>query len=230
MEQFARICDISKGLTGQTNHSQTSSPAGGAVSSRNMGEQPTVHSTTAQAGSSQSATAPSFLQVAQQPPLISAPAQNLPALGMASNLPTLSISQGPSNALPAQQAVPAVFVLSALPPVPGYLVEEIWKGHLVDFGLLHSQNLKKLLAEEPSQLQLSKFMKSELASINSFIDWAEAWAVYAGIVARERPDQLQNLIAYFLLLATAHLNVQGLGWLEYETAFQKQAVENTAMN
>ena len=238
MEQFARIFDILNGLTGQTNQtsqSQSSSSAAGsgAGSSGSMGEQSlqfTSPSITTQAGSSHPATAPTFLQVVQQPPLISAPAQNLSAPGGASNVPTPASSKSPADILPAQKAVPAVSVSSALPPVPGYLVEKIQKGQFVDFGLLRPKNLKKLPAEEPSQAQLSKLMKSDLASISSFVDWAEAWAVYAGIVAKERPGQLQNLIAYFLLLATAHRDVQGLGWLEYDTAFRKQAVENTAMN
>ena len=212
IEQFARIFDILNGLisqTNQTSQSQSSSSAAARVagSSGSMGEksmQSTSPSITTQAGSSQSATAPTSLQVVQQPPLISAPAQNLSAPGGASKVPTPAISKNPADVLQAQKAVPAVLVSSALPPVPGYLVEKIQKGQFVNFGLLRPKSLKKLPAEEPSQVQLSKLMKSDLAAISSFVDLAEAMLVYAGIVAKERPEQLHNLIAYFLLLATAH--------------------------
>ena len=89
MEQFARIFEILNGLTGQTNQTSQSqgapsAAAGVAGSLGSMGEksiQSTLPSITTQEGSSQSAIAPTFLQVVQQPPLISAPAQNLSAPG-----------------------------------------------------------------------------------------------------------------------------------------------------
>ena len=49
-------------------------------------------------------------------------------------------------------------------------MEKIQKGQFVDFGLLRPKNLKKLPAEEPSQVQLSKSIKSDLASISSFVE------------------------------------------------------------
>ena len=89
MEQFAQIFEILNGLTGQTNQTSQSqgapsAAAGVAGSSGSIGEksmQSTLPSITTQAGSSQSAIAPTFLQVVQQPSLISAPAQNLSAPG-----------------------------------------------------------------------------------------------------------------------------------------------------
>ena len=89
MEQFAQIFEILNGLTGQTNQTSQSQGTPSAAarvagSSESMGEksmQSTLPSITTQAGSSQSAIAPTFLQVVQQPSLISAPAQNLSAPG-----------------------------------------------------------------------------------------------------------------------------------------------------
>ena len=123
-----------------------------------------------------------------------------------------------------------VKVSSALPPVPSYLVAKITEGKFIDFVLLRPCNLKKLPTAEPSPPQLSRMIRSELSPIRGFVDWAEAWAVYTGVLSSYNPSKVKDLIGYFLLLATASREVPGLGWLDYDKAFRKLAEDDPGVS
>ena len=107
---------------------------------------------------------------------------------------------------------------------------KICSGKFVDFALLRPCNLKKLPTTEPSTFQITKMLRSDLAQVRSFVDWAEAWAVYTGVLSSHDPSKVKNLIGYFLLLSTASREVPGLGWLEYDKAFRKLAEDDPTAN
>ncbi len=91
--------------------------------------------------------------------------------------------------------IPSLPVSSTLPPVPGYLAEEIAKGQFVEFGVLRPGNLKKLPVDEPTQRQMAKLFRGELLSIRNFSDWKEAWAVHSAVVAAKLPSKVQDHFA-----------------------------------
>ena len=191
-------------------------------------------SSVGQAGQVHPATAPSFVKLASQSLPVTLPAHSVasPApLGVMSSNgdPGILAGQGAKEASPVVSPTLALSVSSALPPVPGYLVEKIKKGQYVDFNLLRPCNLKKLPVSEPSQFQLNKIFKSELQPIRNFNDWAEAWAVHGAVIAKECPGKAADQFSYFLLLSSAHRDVAGLGWLEYDVAFRKHAAEKGAI-
>ena len=99
-----------------------------------------------------------------------------------------------------QPSVPAVSVSTSLPPVPGYLVGKIVNNEFVDFVLLRPCNLTKLPSREPRSGQLAKMLKEDLLPVATFSEWAEAWAVYTGIIARKAPGKIRSLVGYFLLI------------------------------
>ena len=103
---------------------------------------------------------------------------------------------------------------------------KINEGKFIDFILLRPCNLKKLPTVEPSPPQLSRMIRSELSPVHGFVDWAEAWAVYTGVLSSYNPSKVKDLIGYFLLLATASKEVPGLGWLDYDKAFRKLAEDD----
>ena len=98
---------------------------------------------------------------------------------------------------------PGLSVAGVLPPVPGYLVNSISKGSFVDFILLLPCNIERLPSTEPMGPQLNKLLKgekgSELRLIRNFVDWAEAWAVYSGVVCQSDPKRVGSLISFFCL-------------------------------
>ena len=98
---------------------------------------------------------------------------------------------------------PGLSVAGVLPPVPGCLVNSINEASFVEFILLLPCNIEKLPSTEPMGPQLNKLLKSEKGSelclIHNFIDWAEAWAVYSGVLCQSDPNRMGSLISYFCL-------------------------------
>ncbi len=135
-----------------------------------------------------------------------------------------------NQAVLGQNLLPAVSVVGGLPSVPGWLVSMINKNQYVDFALLGLCNLNVLPNIAPTGVQLSRLLRLELQPILTFIDWAEAWAVYSSIVAQKHADKLGDLLRYFLLIVKANGDVKGTGWLAHDTAFQKQATGNTSVS
>eukprot|EP00795_Rhopilema_esculentum_P014766 gene14766-5873_t len=175
------------------------------------------------------ASAPLFLKVIPPPQCSFLPAQGP---SMVLDNPTCPVDVEPINMVPqsAANTPVACFVSTAVQRVPGHFVSKIQAAQYVDFNLLRPNNLKKLPTEEPSQFQLSKLLRSDLQNITTFADWSEAWAVYVGVLAKDTPANISSLISYFLLLSSASRDVPGSGWLEYDTAFRKQVVNNPSKN
>ena len=226
-----KIFDLLSGLTKQQEQGASSSPTltsgtSGAAASPGASQPPPkkpVHP----------ATAPADIQVSQHAKATTLPAQSSSQLFSALSGGGASSAAGvdqPRASLPATPTGPAVSVSPALQPVPGYLVDKIKEGKFVDFNLLRPYNLKKLPVAEPNQLQLTKLFRTEFRKIQNFVDWAEVWAVYAGIVAKESPEKVASLITYFLLLSSAQRDLPGSGWLDYDVAFRRYVVDNPSSN
>ena len=106
---------------------------------------------------------------------------------------------------------------------------KISEGKFLTFILLRPCNLKTLPTVEPSPIQLSKLIRSELSPVCGFVDWAEAWVVYTGVLASYKSSKIKDLIGYFLLLATALREVPDLGWLDYDKAFRDLAEDDPSV-
>ena len=123
-------------------------------------------------------------------------------------------------------------VAGALPPIPNYLVQMVSKDLFIELVLLRPCNLVQLPQVEPVDAQLIKLVKCEKNSsmqpIRSFLDWAEAWCVYASIMFHVKRDRLGDLLSHFLVIAkmsrdTSHF---GMGWLDYDRLFRLKAAGN----
>eukprot|EP00795_Rhopilema_esculentum_P001775 gene1775-16261_t len=177
------------------------------------------------------ATAPSFIKLADRS--ISA---SLPYQGGSATVPPISGRvSGPSHAGLTQESfinenpsAQAISVSSALAPVPGYLVDRIKQGQYVDLTLLRPCNLKRLPVAEPPQSFFSRGLK-DLLPIRTFQDWSEAWAVFGGVYSKFLPDRAADMFSYFLLISSAHRDVPGIGWLEYDVAFRKHVAEKISI-
>ena len=186
-----------------------------------------------QGGQGHSSEVPNFIPIFSNAPSQGTQAQGLPTItlplqGLASaNNDTLVFN--PQQLL-SQYSAPAISVMGGLPPVPGYIANMIQKNKYVDFALLRLCNLNILPTVEPTSTQLTRLLRTDLHPIESFVDWAEAWAVYAALVAKVAPEKLAPLISYFLVVAKAHRDIPGKGWMEYDKAFRKQAADNLSLS
>ena len=156
---------------------------------------------------------PSFTQADAQLP----PPQSLGAVA----------SPGSVGGTPAQPA--PVAVLSALPPVPSYLVEKIMQGQFIHLTLLRLCNLRHLRVMEPAPIQLGRLVRSELQPIRNFQDWLEAWAVHGAVIANNCPEKAADQFSYFLLLASAKRDIPRMGWLDYDVDYRKHAADKDSV-
>ena len=177
------------------------------------------------------ATAPSFIKLADRSISASVPYK----VGSASVPPISGGVPGPSHAGLAQEplinenpSAQTISVSSALAPVPGYLVDKIKQGQYVDLTFLRPCNLKRLPVAEPPQSFFSRGLK-DLLPIRTFQDWSEAWAVFGGVYSVFLPDRAADMFSYFLLISSAHRDVPGNGWLEYDVAFRKHVAEKVSI-
>ncbi len=127
-------------------------------------------------------------------------------------------------------------IVGVLPPIPGHLATMASKNLFIDSILLRPCNIIQLPPVEPAEAQLTKLLKcdrgSELKLIRSFMDWAEAWGVFAGIMHKVNKGKVPDLISYFLLVAKMARDSfpKGVGWLDYDKLFRKKAAGNTNMS
>ena len=148
-----------------------------------------------QGGQGHSSEVPSFIPVSSSSSSQGTQAQGLPTItlplqGVASvNNETLVFN--PQQLL-SQFSAPAISVMSGLPPVPGYIANMIQKNKYVDFALLRLCNLNSLPTVEPTGIQLARLLRTDLKPIESFVDWAEAWGVYAALVSKMAPKNLPH--------------------------------------
>ena len=187
----------------------TSTPPTSTVSSApGTSSLPSTSSSGHQEDQAHLASALAFLKLLSDVTTPSMPTQSVMSLLPAQRM-LLTISAG--SAKPDQKAglaavdssqpsVPAASVSTAIPPVPGYLVGKITKNEFVNFVLLRPCNIRKLPDLEPSAGQLAKLLKVDLLPIETFSDWAEAWGVFAGVIARKVPEKMPKLVGYFLLI------------------------------
>ena len=177
------------------------------------------------------ATAPSFIKLADRSISASVPYK----VGSASVPPIPGGVPGPSHAGLAQEplinenpSAQTISVSSALAPVSGYLVDKIKQGQYVDLTLPCPCNLKRLPVAEPPQSFFSRGLK-DLLPIRTFQDWSEAWAVFGDVYSVFLPDRAADMFSYFLLISSAHRDVPGKGWLEYDVAFRKHVAEKVSI-
>ena len=93
----------------------------------------------------------------------------------------------------------------------------------IDFTLLLPENLGKLPKSVPTQAHLFHMLRSELTPLNEFRDWTQAWAVFAGVLAKKVPQMPPDVIAYFLLLAKTVKENPSANWFSYDKLFREKA-------
>ena len=184
------------------------------------GRQPLVQSSSQLPGTSQP-VAPQFLGLASQDPFASNFASQNPNSGVGHNIiPGIFPVSGSAFDL---QSPPALTVAPNCSQVPYYLVDQIAAGLFIDFTLLLPENLGRLPKSMPTQAHLFRMLRSELKPLNHFRDWTQAWAVFAGVLAKKAPQMLPDVIAYFLLLAKTVKENPSANWSSYDKLFREKA-------
>ena len=186
---------------------------------------PTVCRSSSSAGS---VTVPSFLSTyssvgilvvsrASQPlvPALSAPSLFDHSLVPSTSSPTLAPSVGK-----------AFVVGPGYAPIPGKLVAKITSGAFIELADLLAENIRVQEAEPRSYLDgklLDAPAKKRVVEINDILTWIQAFTIYQWIFSSTYPFRWQDTTQCKLLIIQTASQFPGPAWLNYDTAFRKDA-------
>ena len=140
----------------------------------------------------------------------------------------MCVPHGPTPLLAADHKPQPLILSSALPPIPGKVVERIRAGLFVDLKELLPDNVALLqrLQEVSTGTQASAGGQSRMRDIRDPLTWASSFMAFAA--ARSDVSETRDLLAYgqlILLLARKH---GGLGWVAYDHQFRQQAAAGSS--
>ena len=175
-----------------------------------------------------SVTVPSFLSTyssagipvfpcAFQPPVLALSAPSLfdYSLVPSTSSPTLAPSVGKTFVVGPGYA-----------PIPGKLVAKITSGVFVELADLLAENIRAQEAEPHTYLDGKLLVapgKKRVVEITDILTWIQAFTIYQWIVCSTYPSRWQDTIQYKLLILHTASQFPGPAWLNYDTAFRKDA-------
>ena len=109
--------------------------------------------------------------------------------------------------------------------VPGYLVQRVHGGEPICMDFLHPTNLLKL-PSRASDFNPTTALKN-LAKVNNFHTWQEAFSVYVAIMGRKEGATVEdnlNLIGYMILLSVMARNFPWSHISAYDNSFRRSVL------
>ena len=100
-------------------------------------------------------------------------------------------------------------------------MQQILNNEFIEFANLLPDNLSNCACVQNSVVSGVRKPK-EVLPVHGFCDWADAWAVYVGVVAEYKPDRVQDLMRYFLLISKCERDFPGGTWKRYDSSFRKK--------
>ena len=114
---------------------------------------------------------------------------------------------------------------------PGKIGEKkITSGEFVELADLLSTNLRAVDLEPQSFLdgKLLVSRKRRLVEVEDILTWTEAFTIYQMVICASHPHRWSDLTKYKLLIIQTARHAPGRSWLEYDTAFRKDAAATGA--
>ena len=130
----------------------------------------------------------------------------------------------------AASGVKAFVVGPGHAPIPAKLVKKITSGEFVELADLLSTNLRAVDLEPQSFLdgKLLVSRKRRLVEVEDILTWTEAFTIYQMVICASHPHRWSDLTKYKLLIIQTARHAPGRSWLEYDTAFRKDAAATGA--
>ena len=111
-----------------------------------------------------------------------------------------------------------LWIGEALPPLPDKLVARIRRWEFIDMAELHPYVEAEIAAEvgNPSQ-----GMKKQ--PVTDILTWLQCFGIYVGVLAKQYPEVVSELMAYMVVIIKASQRYTGLAWANYDTLYRRQA-------
>ena len=109
-----------------------------------------------------------------------------------------------------------VCIREALPPVPEKLVIRI--NH---YEFIHMAERKQSLVQEHvTQTGVSALVYHK-CPVTNVLTWVQCFRVYVGILAKQFPETVPELMSYMITIIQASRNYEGLSWVNYKTLYRR---------
>ena len=130
---------------------------------------------------------------------------------------SLISSSGANGIIPVDQQ--GVCIGEALPPVPERLVSRIQKWEFIDMAEL----LPEALVSARTVNQSTAALVHRKRPVTDILTWVQCFGVYVGILAKQFPDSVPELMSYMITIIKASRNYEGLAWVNYDTLYRRRA-------
>jgi hypothetical protein len=141
-------------------------------------------------------------------------------------------SEGNGTNASSELSLPSPFNSVASPlgaHIPQTLKDKIWNNEFVPFNKLlpqepRSENQNQLVFEEGVFVLKPKHAEKKIAN---FLQWLDAFLVYASIYVQKHPSQAIPLLRYISTMKKGASN-HNLGWIDYDVQFRlKKSVDSS---
>ena len=119
-----------------------------------------------------------------------------------------------------------------LMPLPQRLVKRIWELQFVEMYELRPEAwlADSLLEEESSGKCCSLGARRKKTPVTDLCGWLQGYAALVGVLSVRFPHSVPQLMAYQSLIVKAYREFDGLGWVQYDRAFRRQAAITKDLN
>ena len=124
---------------------------------------------------------------------------------------------GANGIIPVDQQ--GVRIGEALPPVPKRLVSRIQKWDFIDKAEL----LPEALISARTVNQSTVALVHRKQPVTDILTWVQCFGVYGGILAKQFPDYVPELMSYMIAIIKASRDYEGLAWVNYDTLYCRRA-------
>ena len=127
----------------------------------------------------------------------------------------------------SKKATEEVSVGWGLPPIPRRLYDKMLSGEYVDLAELPPA---RVMPREPSlsagniwlvhSTELAKAQKKMVPDVGT---WVQCFAIYASVVATQKPAQIPPMMAYMVDIIRASRQFKWPSWVLYDVSYRRQA-------
>ncbi len=112
-----------------------------------------------------------------------------------------------------------MYVGEGLPPLPRTVVERISEWKYVDMAEMLPEFWALLKGEDDSKKAVARCPKQ----VTDFHTWLQCFALYCGVLGRQEPNAIPELMAYMITISRASQDFYSLAWVRYDSAFRQNA-------
>ena len=122
-----------------------------------------------------------------------------------------------------------MFVGEGFPTIPNKLYDKILRWEYVDFADLRPPGMLEALNPDTDPqklivlpgLEVTKAKKKK--AFQEIRVWAQCYAVYVAVLAKQFPETVPDMMAYLLLIIQTHWDYEDPAWRKYDEALRDKA-------